>query len=74
MKVYFKIKFGASYNKIESFGGGRYLVYMKLNKEDPGAMATMMALISKQLCAEPKNIKYLGKRGEGSLEEHIFDI
>jgi hypothetical protein len=74
MKVYFKIKFGSSQNKIESFGAGRYLVYMTLKKEDSGAMSTMLSLISKKLCAEPKNIKYLGKRGEGNLEEHIFDI
>lgn len=74
MKIYFKIRFNASQNKIESFGAGRYLVYMQLSKENPAAMATMIALISKQLCAEPKNIKYLGRRGEGALEEHIFDI
>ncbi len=74
MKVYFKIKFGASFNKLESFGNGRYLVYLTLSKDSPSAMPTMISLISKQLCAEPKNIKYLGKRGEGILEEHIFEM
>jgi hypothetical protein len=74
MKVYFKIKFGAMKDSLESFGSGRYLVYLRLKKEDPNAMPTMMHMISKQLCAEPKNIKYLGKRGEGSLEEHIFEV
>lgn len=74
MKAYLKIKFGSAKDSFESFGGGRYLVYLTLKKEDPNAMATIIRMISKQLCAEPKNIKYLGKRGEGSLEEHIFEM
>ncbi len=74
MKVYFKIKFGAGFQKFESFGNGRYLVYLTFQKEDPSAMSKMINLISKELCAEPKNIKYLGKKGEGLLEEHIFEI
>lgn len=74
MKVYLKIKFGAAKDAFESFGGGRYLVYLTLKKEDPNAMSTMIRTISKQLCAEPKNIKYLGKKGEGILEEHVFEI
>lgn len=74
MKVYFKIKFGADVDKIESFGGNRYLVYVTMKKEDPNVMSYFMHAISRKFGVEQKHIKYLGKNGEGNFEEHIFEI
>ena len=70
MRVHVKIKFGADKNSIESFGNGRYLVYMKMPGEDPSAMDFFISLFSKFTGAEPKHIKYIGKIGE----EQIFEI
>jgi|GEM_PF-1297048 len=74
MKIYVKIKFRADIEKFESFGGGRYLVYMRMSKDDPKAMSTFIGIISKNIGADPKHIKYLGKKGGGSMEEHVFEI
>ena len=74
MKVYFKIKFGAEKEKFESFGGGRYLVYLTMQKDDPTAFSYFQSIISRMLSVELKHIKYLGKNGEGNFEEHIFEI
>ncbi|MBS3094944.1 hypothetical protein J4474_04720 [Candidatus Pacearchaeota archaeon] len=74
MKIYVKIKFGASIEKIETFGGGRFLVYMTCQKDDPNAMAFFTSIISRHIGSDPKNIKYLGKKTDGILEEHVFEI
>lgn len=74
MKISVKIKFGAERNKFESFGGGRYLVYMIYKKEDDSAMPYLVHVLSKELGAEPKHVRYLGKKGSGDFEEHLFDI
>ncbi len=74
MKVHFKIKFGAEREKFESFGGGRYLVYLTLKKEDPAVFPYFIGIISRYLGVEQKHIKYLGKNGSGIMEEHVFEI
>ena len=74
MKLYFKIKFGAEIDKIESFGGNRFLVYMTMKKDDPNVMALFINALSRKFGVEQKHIKYLGKNGEGPMEEHIFEI
>lgn len=74
MKIYVKIKFGAEKNRFESFGGGRYLVYMTYKKEEDAAMPYLVHTLSKQLGADPKHIMYLGRKNSGEAEEHMFEI
>lgn len=74
MKISVKIKFGSEKDKFESFGGGRYLVYMTYKKEDDSAMPFLVHILSKEIGADPKHVRYMGKKGDGNFEEHIFEI
>ncbi len=71
MKIYVKIKFGSNKDRIESFGEWRYLVYMKMNENDPNAKLFFMNMLSKFLGISPNKIKSTGK-GPGDL--YTFDI
>jgi hypothetical protein len=70
MRIYVKIKFNSQKEEIESFGNGRYLVYMKMDKDDPATMPHFIRMISKETGAEPKHIIYKGKHGP---DEYIFE-
>jgi hypothetical protein len=70
MKLIVKIKFGSEKEKIVRFGGDRYLIYLTLKKEEPGAMKYFIDLISKELGLPPNRIQYSKNQGEN----YIFDV
>jgi hypothetical protein len=67
MKVVVKLRFGASKSKIESFGSGRYLVYLLSEKTDPDVKAELYALLSRSLGVPGDRIEYAGKDANGDL-------
>ena len=56
MIVHVKVKPNSSKQHIESFGNGRYLVYLKSPPENDKANIEMMNLLSKELGVPPKSL------------------
>ncbi len=64
MKLIVQIKFNSEKERITKFGDYRYLVYLKIKKEEEGAMNYFLNLMSKEIGIPIKNIHYSGKHGE----------
>lgn len=71
MKIYIKIRFNSGRDHIESFGEGRYLVYMKANENDSNVMPSFKKMLSKFLGVPSESIKGTGKK---LGEAYIFEI
>lgn len=56
MIIHVKVKPNSSKQKIENFGGGRYLVNLKSAPEDDKANIELINLLSKELGVPPKSI------------------
>jgi len=65
-----QIKFGSEKQRIVDFGNYRYLVYIISKKEEEGAMAEFISIMSKELTAPPGRFHYKGKHGDS----YIFDV
>jgi len=70
MIIHVKVKPNSSKQKIESFGGGRYLVYLKSVPENDKANIELLNLLSKELGVPPKSlaIKFGRTSGEKIIE------
>jgi uncharacterized protein YggU (UPF0235/DUF167 family) len=55
MIIHVRVKPNSSKQKIESFGGGRYLVYLKSAPENDRANIELINLLSKELGVPPKS-------------------
>ena len=55
MIIHVKVKPNSSKQEIESFGGGRYLVYLKSAPENDKANIELINLLSKELGVPPKS-------------------
>ena len=69
MIIHVKVKPNSSKREIESFGGGRYLVYLKSVPENDKANIELLNLMSKELGVPPKSLKI--KFGRTSTEKTI---
>ena len=69
MIIHVKVKPNSSKKKIESFGGGRYLVYLKSAPENDKANIELLNMLSKELGVPVKNLKI--KFGRTSTEKTI---
>lgn len=69
MIINVKVKSNSSKSKVESFGGGRYLVYVKSAPENDKANIEMINLLSKELGVPPKSLSI--KFGRTSDEKMI---
>ena len=70
MKLVVQIRFNSEKQKIIKFGDFRYIVYLPFKKEESGAMAKFLDLISKELGVPPHKISYQSKQGEN----YIFEV
>jgi hypothetical protein len=70
MKLIAQIKFSSEKQKITKFGDFRYLIYLTIKKDEPGAINYFLNLISKEIGVSTKMIHYEGKQGEN----YIFEI
>jgi hypothetical protein len=70
MKLVVQIKFSSEKERIVKFGDFRYLVYLPFKKEESGAMAKFIVIMSKEIGVPPHKIKYRGKQGEN----YVFDV
>jgi len=61
MKIVCKLRFGSSKSKIESFGSGRYLIYLLSEKTDADVKDELYAILSRALGVPPNRIEYAGK-------------
>ncbi len=52
-----KVKTNSSKQEVESFGGGRYLVYLKSAPENNKANEELIKILSKELGVPPQSIK-----------------
>lgn len=70
MIIHVKVKPNSSKQKIESFGGDRYLVYLKSAPVDSKANIELINLLSKELGVPPTkfNIKF-GKTSDEKIIE-----
>lgn len=55
MIIYVKVKPNSSKQEIESFGGERYLVYLKSSPENDKANIELINLLSKEMGVPPKS-------------------
>jgi len=55
MIIHVKVKPNSSKQKIESFGGGRYLIYLKSSPENDKANIELINLLSKEMGVPPKS-------------------
>ncbi len=69
MIIHVKVKPNSSKQEIESFGGGRYLVYLKSVPENNKANIELINLLSKELGVPPKSFSI--KFGKTSNEKII---
>ncbi len=56
MIIHVKVKPNSSKQKIENFGGGRYLINLKSAPENDKANIELINLLSKELGVPPKSI------------------
>ncbi len=70
MIIHVKVKPNSSKQEVESFGNGRYLVYVKSPPENGKANIEMLNLLSKELGVPSKsfNIKFGRTSGEKIIE------
>ncbi len=52
-----KVKTNSSKQKVENFGGGRYLVYLKSEPENNKANMELINVLSKEFGVPPSSIK-----------------
>lgn len=71
MIIRVKVKPNSSKQSVESFGNGRYLVYLKSEPENGKANIELLNLLSKELGVPPKSLKI--KFGQTS-DEKIIEI
>ncbi len=57
MLINIKVKTNSSKQKIENFGGGRYLIYLKSEPENNKANIELINFLSKEFGVSPKSIK-----------------
>lgn len=69
MIIRVKVKPNSSKQSVESFGNGRYLVYLKSVPENGKANIELLNLLSKELGVPPKSLKI--KFGQTSDEKII---
>jgi len=69
MIIHVKVKPNSSKQKIENFGGGRYLIHLKSVPENDKANIELMNLLSKELGVPPKS--FIIKFGRSSNEKII---
>ena len=60
MEVKVKIRFDASSERFESYGGNRYLIYLPFG-EDKDAMNVIIGLLSRKIGVPIPKIKFQGK-------------
>ncbi|MBI2632069.1 hypothetical protein HYW75_03635 [Candidatus Pacearchaeota archaeon] len=70
MKVIIKIRFGASKEKFEKFGDGRYLLYLSF-EEDSDTKTIVRELLSRHLGTPAQRIEFIGV---DKNKNWIFDI
>ncbi|VVB83749.1 putative ACR, YggU family [uncultured archaeon] len=56
MIIHVKVKPNSSKREVESFGGGRYLVYLKSAPENDKANIELINVLSKELGVPPKSL------------------
>lgn len=71
MIIRVKVKPNSSKQSVESFGDGRYLVYLKAVPENGKANNELLNLLSKELGVPPKSMKI--KFGQTS-DEKIIEV
>jgi len=70
MQVIVKAKFNSTKQHIESFGGGRYLVYLPF-EEDKESEKLIIHILSKYMVVPPNRIAYKGKNIN---KDFIFEV
>ena len=70
MKVTVKIRFNASKEHFESFGGNRYLMYLPFEQDDD-SIAVIIQLLSRKLGAPPSKIDYAG---QDMNKDYVFEV
>jgi uncharacterized protein YggU (UPF0235/DUF167 family) len=71
MIIYVKAKPNSSHQKIENFGNGRYLIYLKSPAENNKANMELINLLSKEFGVPPASIKIKSGRSFG---EKLIEI
>ena len=56
MKIYVKVKANSKLQKIENFGSGRYLVYLRESLENGKADEELILILSKYLGVTPSTL------------------
>ncbi len=70
MEITAKVRFQSTRQRIESYGGSKYLIYLTVGEEDD-FMSILRVLLSKYLGVPPGRIAFLGKNYQGDF---IFSI
>lgn len=70
MEVVIKVRFNASKERFESYGHGKYLVYLDM-EEDEDAVKVLKKILSKKLGTLESNIYYKRKN---FMNDWIFEI
>ncbi len=70
MIIHVKVKTNSSKQKIENFGGGRYLVYLKSAPENDKANIELINLLSKELGVPAQSFRIkLGRTSDKKMIE-----
>ncbi len=65
MEILVKIRFGASKEKFETYGGNRYLIYLPF-EEDSDSKRIIVSLISRHVGVHPNKIIFKQKDAMGN--------
>ena len=67
MEITVKVRFSSSRQRIESYGSGKYIVYLIMKEGEGDAFSLLRTIISKYLGVPPSRISYLGKNYQGDM-------